>query len=160
MPAGIKSKQMDEHIAVCLYSNILFHCSWDEWVPENRVLKYNETNIQKQKDLAKQHASIAAKNKKTANAKPKKDGSTGKDSDSRASTPSKELIKDDKNSSGMSNSTAPSTTTSRSRSLKQSSTASNVSMNEQHTRELSRSASSDEIPKYVRSSKQNQFACH
>lgn len=38
--------------------------SWDEWVPENRVLKYNEANIQKQRELAKQHETLAAKNKK------------------------------------------------------------------------------------------------
>ena len=28
---------------------------WDEWVPESRVLKYNEANLQKQKDLMKLH---------------------------------------------------------------------------------------------------------
>lgn len=67
--------------------------NWDEWVPENRVLKYNEANIAKQKEISKQH-SIAAKNKKQANKK--KDNATAnsssKDSsDSRASTPSKEV---------------------------------------------------------------------
>lgn len=36
-------------------------CSWDEWVNENRVLKYNDVNVQKQKDLEKEHS---AKNKK------------------------------------------------------------------------------------------------
>lgn len=41
-----------------------FDCSWDEWVPESRVLKYNEANVKKMEDLAKQHASLAAKNKK------------------------------------------------------------------------------------------------
>ena len=30
--------------------------SWDEWVPESRVLKYNETGLQKQKELQKAHA--------------------------------------------------------------------------------------------------------
>lgn len=25
--------------------------SWDEWVPESRVLKLNDANLQKQKDL-------------------------------------------------------------------------------------------------------------
>lgn len=25
--------------------------SWDEWVPESRVLKYVESNLQKQKEL-------------------------------------------------------------------------------------------------------------
>ena len=28
---------------------------WDEWVPESRVLKYNEANLHKQKDLMKLH---------------------------------------------------------------------------------------------------------
>lgn len=29
--------------------------NWDEWVPESRVLKFNEANLQKQKDLQQQH---------------------------------------------------------------------------------------------------------
>ncbi len=28
--------------------------SWDEWVPESRVLKYVDSNLQKQKELQKQ----------------------------------------------------------------------------------------------------------
>lgn len=70
--------------------------NWDEWVPENRVLKYNESNVQRQKEVTKLHSSLAAKNKK-ANVKAKKvDTGTGssKDSDSRASTPSKEMTKE------------------------------------------------------------------
>lgn len=43
-------------------------CSWDEWVLEDRVLKYNDANIQKQKEVSKQHASTSAKNKKGASA--------------------------------------------------------------------------------------------
>ncbi|XP_065191132.1 mortality factor 4-like protein 1 [Sycon ciliatum] len=31
--------------------------SWDEWVPENRVLKYNDANLQKQKELQQQSKS-------------------------------------------------------------------------------------------------------
>uniref|UniRef100_U5EJY5 Mortality factor 4-like protein 1 n=1 Tax=Corethrella appendiculata TaxID=1370023 RepID=U5EJY5_9DIPT len=72
--------------------------NWDEWVPESRVLKYNDANVQKQMELFKQHNN-SAKNKK-ANPKGKKGdslGSTG--SDSRASTPSKELLKDKESSS-------------------------------------------------------------
>lgn len=38
--------------------------SWDEWVPESRVLKFNEVNLQKQKELEKAHT-YALKNKKT-----------------------------------------------------------------------------------------------
>ncbi|KAI3660147.1 hypothetical protein MP638_002544 [Amoeboaphelidium occidentale] len=30
--------------------------TWDEWVPESRVLRYNETNIQRQKDLLATYA--------------------------------------------------------------------------------------------------------
>ena len=30
--------------------------SWDEWVPEARVLKYNEASLQKQRELQKAHA--------------------------------------------------------------------------------------------------------
>ncbi|EAT46022.1 AAEL002772-PA [Aedes aegypti] len=72
--------------------------NWDEWVPENRVLKYNEANVQRQKEVTKLHSSLAAKNKK-ANVKAKKadtstGGSSSKDSDSRASTPSKEIAKE------------------------------------------------------------------
>lgn len=33
-------------------------------MPENRVLKYNEVNVQKQKEVSKQHQSLASKNKK------------------------------------------------------------------------------------------------
>ncbi|KAL1396589.1 hypothetical protein pipiens_002647 [Culex pipiens pipiens] len=107
--------------------------NWDEWVPENRVLKYNEANVQRQKEVTKLHSSLAAKNKK-ANTKAKKaDTSAGssKDGDSRASTPSKEVGKEKDGPSSSSDtpgtvtpttsasstaSTAPAPTSSRSRS--------------------------------------------
>lgn len=59
--------------------------SWDEWVPESRVLKYNEANVQKQKELQRAHKANPQKNKKAT--KTRKSESGGKDSDSRASTP-------------------------------------------------------------------------
>ena len=34
---------------------------WDEWVPESRVLKYNDLNLQRQKDLQKQHGKDKSK---------------------------------------------------------------------------------------------------
>ncbi|CAD7092597.1 unnamed protein product [Hermetia illucens] len=70
--------------------------NWDEWVPENRVLKYNEANVQRQKEVSKQHASQAARNKKSTPKNKKTDGSGAsvKDGDSRASTPSKEVAKE------------------------------------------------------------------
>lgn len=99
--------------------------NWDEWVPENRVLKFNEVNIAKQKEISKQH-SIAAKNKKQANKK--KDSaaanSSSKDSsDSRASTPSKEVSenkKETKESTPVSKDSAPSTSRSSARASKPS----------------------------------------
>lgn len=62
--------------------------NWDEWVPETRVLKYNEGNVAKQKEVQKAHSSqaLAAKAKKTKTKKL----DASKDSDSRASTPSNE----------------------------------------------------------------------
>lgn len=67
--------------------------SWDEWVPESRVLKYNETNVAEQKRVQKAHSSqtLSAKAKKN---KPRK--SETKDSDSRASTPSIESARNQK----------------------------------------------------------------
>ncbi|GBP06844.1 Mortality factor 4-like protein 1 [Eumeta japonica] len=38
--------------------------SWDEWVPESRVLKYNEANVQKQKEVQRAHSVQPTKTKK------------------------------------------------------------------------------------------------
>lgn len=87
--------------------------SWDEWVPEDRVLKYNETNCLKQKEVKNQHATVS-KNKKGATKTKKGEtpsSTSGKDSDSRASTPSKELSKEQSTPSSVASS-------SRSRSVK------------------------------------------
>lgn len=76
--------------------------NWDEWVPENRVLKYNEANVQRQKEVSKQHSSSAGRNKKATPKGKKNDNGTvvsnssgactPKDgNESRASTPSKEV---------------------------------------------------------------------
>ncbi|XP_011184080.2 nuA4 complex subunit EAF3 homolog [Zeugodacus cucurbitae] len=73
--------------------------NWDEWVPENRVLKYNEANVQRQKEVFKQHSNAAGKNKKSTPKGKKgegagatsKDGTASGSSESRASTPSKDL---------------------------------------------------------------------
>ena len=37
---------------------------WDEWVPESRVLKYSDSNLQKQKELQKQHGKDKSKRSK------------------------------------------------------------------------------------------------
>lgn len=33
--------------------------NWDEWVPENRVLKFNEANLQKQRELREQNLYVS-----------------------------------------------------------------------------------------------------
>ncbi|CAL4168365.1 unnamed protein product, partial [Meganyctiphanes norvegica] len=76
--------------------------NWDEWVPESRVLKLNDANISRQKDLQKAHET-SLKNKKAKKAAEKKkaallsketsagsgnSSSGGGGEDSRSSTPS------------------------------------------------------------------------
>lgn len=67
----------------------MYYFSWDEWVPESRVLKYNEANVSKQKEVQKAHSNQPAKSKKSKNRK----SESSKDVDSRASTPSNEVPK-------------------------------------------------------------------
>lgn len=45
------------------YSNSWTSFSWDEWVAEDRVLKFNDQTCQRQTELMKQHHALA-KNKK------------------------------------------------------------------------------------------------
>ncbi|XP_064400134.1 mortality factor 4-like protein 1 [Halichondria panicea] len=45
--------------------------TWDEWVPESRALKYNDANLQKQKELQQQHPDKKRPTKKKE--KPKKE---------------------------------------------------------------------------------------
>ncbi|EZA61890.1 mortality factor 4-like protein 1 [Ooceraea biroi] len=67
--------------------------NWDEWVPESRVLKYNEANVQRQREVQRAHSNqqSAQKNKKgnttTKTQGRRSDGGREKDTDSRASTP-------------------------------------------------------------------------
>lgn len=46
--------------------------NWDEWVGENRVLKYNEVNVQLQKEIQKKMESSTKNTKKAAKSGPKK----------------------------------------------------------------------------------------
>ncbi|XP_063913013.1 mortality factor 4-like protein 1 [Zophobas morio] len=66
--------------------------NWDEWVPESRVLKYNEANVAKQKEVQKAHSTQPSKTKKA-----KKKTEATKEIDSRSSTPNNELTKGIKN---------------------------------------------------------------
>ncbi|XP_043465538.1 mortality factor 4-like protein 1 isoform X1 [Leptopilina heterotoma] len=67
--------------------------NWDEWVPESRVLKYNEANCQKQREVQRAHSNQQSSQKSRKSATGTKtqgrrsEGGREKDSDSRASTP-------------------------------------------------------------------------
>ncbi|XP_023176224.1 nuA4 complex subunit EAF3 homolog [Drosophila hydei] len=62
--------------------------NWDEWVPESRVLKYNDDNVKRQKELARLYVERSKKDNKKGSAKAKKMEHVG--NESRASTPSKD----------------------------------------------------------------------
>ncbi|KAL1516824.1 hypothetical protein ABEB36_000675 [Hypothenemus hampei] len=66
--------------------------NWDEWVPESRVLKYNEANVARQKEVQKAHNAQGKQKKSTKRASVSKTESI-KDSDSRASTPISDITK-------------------------------------------------------------------
>jgi len=55
MLVGIKGKFIAKILLKIDNSLSLLNSSWDEWVPENRVLKYNEAALQKQKELLIAH---------------------------------------------------------------------------------------------------------
>jgi len=38
--------------------------SWDEWVPESRVLKYNDENVKRQKEVSRQYGERSKKDNK------------------------------------------------------------------------------------------------
>lgn len=67
--------------------------NWDEWVPESRVLKYNEANVQRQREVQRAHSNqqSAQKTKKGGTGSKtqgrRSDVGREKDTDSRASTP-------------------------------------------------------------------------
>ncbi|XP_026749905.2 mortality factor 4-like protein 1 [Galleria mellonella] len=56
--------------------------NWDEWVPESRVLKYNEANVQRQKKVQRAHSAQPVKTKKTT--------AKGRKSEAASSTPARE----------------------------------------------------------------------
>ncbi|XP_017091971.2 nuA4 complex subunit EAF3 homolog [Drosophila bipectinata] len=62
--------------------------NWDEWVPESRVLKYNEDNVKRRQELARQCGERSKKDNKKGSAKAKKMEQIR--IESRASTPSKD----------------------------------------------------------------------
>lgn len=93
--AQVKDKQTKYFIH---YSG--WNKNWDEWVPESRVLKFNDVNLQKQKELEKAHL----KNKKNKVVKPKKELEK-----ERSSTPSQEKPQKQKAAAAAASSSTPST---------------------------------------------------
>ncbi|KAG5682090.1 hypothetical protein PVAND_011469 [Polypedilum vanderplanki] len=75
--------------------------NWDEWVPENRVLKYNEANVQLQKEI-QQKVESSTKSTKKASKSNKKAENTKDDATSRSSTPSKDMTREAPRSRGSS----------------------------------------------------------
>ncbi|KAF8792751.1 Mortality factor 4-like protein 1 like protein [Argiope bruennichi] len=66
----LRAQIRDKHMKYFIhYSG--WNKNWDEWVPECRVLKYNEVNLQKQKELEKTHKKV--KKSKPMKIVPKKD---------------------------------------------------------------------------------------
>lgn len=170
--------------------------SWDEWVTENRVLKFNDANVQRQKELTKQYSAknkkgnlnwiqiyrffLAAERWKDKNwgifflflfecslravpaTKPKKPDASGKDSDSRASTPSKEVTPAVEKPSATNLNTSSSTSRSRAPKPASATSVTSTPNAEQNApRELKRGASErdsrDEGPKYVFYSNDSSF---
>lgn len=68
----IKSQTKDKNVKYFIhYSG--WNKNWDEWVPESRVLKYNDANMQKQKELEAAHGK--GKKTKTVKSSSKKEAS-------------------------------------------------------------------------------------
>ncbi|XP_075979744.1 mortality factor 4-like isoform X2 [Anticarsia gemmatalis] len=60
--------------------------NWDEWVPESRVLKYNEANVQRQKEVQRAHSAQPTKTKKSRKSEAAASATPARE-ESRASTP-------------------------------------------------------------------------
>ncbi|XP_052888532.1 mortality factor 4-like protein 1 [Anopheles moucheti] len=121
--------------------------NWDEWVPESRVLKYNEANRQRQQEVHRLHSPLV-KNKKSSTKTKKSDAQGGnnnqsKDNDSRASTPSKEVTKE-KDTVALSIST-PSTSTTVSTTTTTSGSSSGTSSSTGRNRSLKTTATSASV---------------
>lgn len=93
MLGGIKSKYLSTFSIKVTTGAKFPRFSWDEWVPESRVLKYNEANVARQKEVQKAHSAQPNKTKKTTKKSSSSKTESVKDSDSRASTPVAEVSK-------------------------------------------------------------------
>ena len=82
----VKSETKEKSVRYFIHYNG-WNKNWDEWVPESRVLKYNEASLQKQKDLSKAHSK--SKQQRTKNRKVDKEKKEEKEKE-RANTPTLE----------------------------------------------------------------------
>lgn len=62
MLAGVKSMHISSKETDLQDSTSNF--SWDEWVPESRVLKYNDDNVKRRQELARQCGERSKKDNK------------------------------------------------------------------------------------------------
>nr|CAD7257673.1 unnamed protein product [Timema shepardi] len=82
--------------------------NWDEWVPEGRVLKYQEINLQKQRELQKAHKANPQKTKKLPKARKSDVASAGGKESEHASAPSAEKTSQGKTGARSASSTSSS----------------------------------------------------
>lgn len=85
----VKAEVKDHKCSYLIHYNG-WNKSWDEWVHENRVLKYNESNLQKQKDLLKQHGKDKLRRGKSAKPKTEKENAEKKKASTETSNASSE----------------------------------------------------------------------
>ncbi|KAK3097422.1 hypothetical protein FSP39_009541 [Pinctada imbricata] len=60
----VKAEMRDKAVHYFIHYNG-WNKNWDEWVPESRVLKFNDSGVQKQKELLKAHVQMGSKRNKT-----------------------------------------------------------------------------------------------
>ncbi|KAF3818102.1 hypothetical protein GH733_014974 [Mirounga leonina] len=66
MPLSLVAAALQEVNECCAFMGLFFmKQSWDEWVPESRVLKYVDTNLQKQRELQKANQKTKKNKQKT-----------------------------------------------------------------------------------------------
>ncbi|KAK2153486.1 hypothetical protein LSH36_295g03084 [Paralvinella palmiformis] len=89
----VKADVKDKSVRYFIHYNG-WNKSWDEWVPEARVLKYNETGLQKQRELKKAHETKVKSAKASKNKRADKEKDKDKEVDrehERAATPSSDV---------------------------------------------------------------------
>ncbi|XP_064608535.1 mortality factor 4-like protein 1 [Liolophura sinensis] len=71
---AVRAEVKDKSVRYFIHYNG-WNKNWDEWVPESRVLKFNDTGLQKQKELERAHQKAASSRKEAASKEAKGAGS-------------------------------------------------------------------------------------